>query len=327
MRTEYRSRINSFIPELAKPLARTAYHSVRGASADARARFMPTPVTTACPPVFIIGCGRSGTTLLGELIAMHQRVKYLHEPHDLWAAVHPATDFLQLYKNGEYHCMLDSRLVTGEMRTRFQRLMLPRRGFTLVEKSPVNALRLGFLDAIAPSARFVHIVRDGIEVAQSIERIASATRSMAFRPPLNNWWGINDSKWTALVHDGTAAGYYPDEVSQLTTDAYRGAYEWILSVREIDAWRSRLGSRLIELRLEDLIDEPRRTLKPVVDWLGLSLSDERWLDQASKMVHPLTNDYKTELELPDEMRVDFNKFQESYRFKGRATETTSALII
>lgn len=102
-------------------------------------------------------------------------------------------------------------------------------------KSPINALRLGFLDVIAPSARFVHIVRDGIEVARSIERMASATRSMAFRPPLNNWWGINDSKWTAIVHDGTAAGYYPDEVSQLTTDEYRGAYEWMLSVREIDA--------------------------------------------------------------------------------------------
>lgn len=322
MRTTYRSRIIPFIPESALPLMRTIYYSVRGASAEARARLTPTPVTDAFSPVFIIGCGRSGTTLLGDLFAKHPRVKYICEPYDLWAAVHPATDFLQLYKHGEHHCILDSRAVTRETRIRFQRLMSPGRGFTLVEKTPINALRLSFLDAIDPSARFVHIVRDGIEVVQSIERIASVTRRMAFRPPLNNWWGINDAKWTALVHDGRAAGYYPDEVSQLTTDVHRGAYEWMLSVREIDAWRSRLGSRLIELRLEDLINEPRRTLKSVIDWLGLSLSDEGWLDQASRMVRPMTNDYKTELMVPGQMREDFNKLQESYHFKGRATQAT-----
>ena len=31
-------------------------------------------------PVFIIGCGRSGTTILGRTLAEHPRVKYLNEP-------------------------------------------------------------------------------------------------------------------------------------------------------------------------------------------------------------------------------------------------------
>ena len=203
-------------------------------------------------------------------------------------------------------------------RSRFQRLMSSPPDFTLVEKSPVNALRIGFLDAIAPSARFVHIIRDGVDVACSIERIAANTRRLAFRPSLNNWWGVGSTKWAALEFDGIAAGHYPDEVSQLTTDAQRGAYEWLLSLHEVNAWRGRLGSRLIELRLDDLINDPRRTLASVIAGTGLSQSGEQWLDQAIKKVHLVSNRYDTELILPAQMCADFNKFQESYDFKGRA---------
>ena len=189
---------------------------------------------------------------------MHPRVKYIYEPYDLWAAIHPATDFLQLYSRDEHHCLLDAGSATSLARSRFQRLMSSPPDFTLVEKSPVNALRIGFLDAIAPSARFVHIIRDGVDVACSIERIAANTRRLAFRPSLNNWWGVGSMKWAALEFDGIAAGHYPDEVSQLTTDAQRGAYEWLLSLHEVNAWRGRLGSRLIELRLDDLINESEK---------------------------------------------------------------------
>jgi hypothetical protein len=196
--------------------------------------------------------------------------------------------------------------------------MSPSPCFTLVEKSPINALRIGFLEAIAPGARFVHIVRDGVDVAYSIERKAGVTRRLAFRPPLNNWWGVGDTKWTALKQDGRAAGYYPDEVDELITDAQRGAYEWLLSVREVNAWRAHLGVRLIEFRLDDLINEPRKVLKSLIDALDLSSSDEDWLDQAIIKVHRPKDQEGSKLTLPGQMQVDFNYWQERYDFKGRA---------
>lgn len=309
----------SRIPEPIVPLARTFYYKASGTRARLRARLKPTPAPHDIAPIFIIGCGRSGTSILGALIATHPRVKYMYEPYDLWAAIHPATDFLQRYSRGENHCMLDASSATDAARIKFQRLMSPPPGFTLVEKSPINALRIGFLEAIAPDARFVHIVRDGVNVARSIEQIAAARRGLAFRPPLNNWWGVNRAKWTSLAQDGSTAGYYPDEVHQLTTDAQRGSYEWLVSVREVNAWRARLGERLIQLRLDDLISDPRNTLKLIVDALGLPLSDGEWLDRAITKVHHVTSEYDTELNLPDQMQVDFNRFQESYYFKGRAT--------
>ena len=40
-------------------------------------------------PVFIIGCGRSGTTILGETLSSHPKIKYLNERRTLWHRAYP----------------------------------------------------------------------------------------------------------------------------------------------------------------------------------------------------------------------------------------------
>jgi CelD/BcsL family acetyltransferase involved in cellulose biosynthesis len=315
------ARPRPLTPELIRPLARTAFYAARGARQRVRARVPPRLATGAGAPIFIIGCGRSGTTLLGELFATHPAVRYLYEPYDLWAAIQPVTDFLHLYAHGEHHCLLDAGSVTDGARRRFGRLMSARPGTTLVEKSPINALRIGYLDALAPQAHFVHIVRDGVDVARSIEQVAAVTRRMAFRPPLNEWWGVGDVKWNALERDGRAARYYPQDVERLTTDAQRGAYEWLVSLREVEAWRARLGPRLFEFRYQDLTDQPRRTLQAVMDAVGLACPGG-WLDQAAARVRPARTSHGKPLALPGQMCADFNSQQAGFGFTGRAAVDT-----
>jgi CelD/BcsL family acetyltransferase involved in cellulose biosynthesis len=305
-------------PERIRPLARTVYYAARGARERVRARVRPRLATSPEAPIFIIGCGRSGTTLLGELFATHPAVRYLYEPYDLWAAIQPVTDFLHLYARGENHCLLDASSVTAGARRRFRRLMSAPRGTTLVEKSPINALRIGYLDALAPEARFVHIVRDGVDVARSIERMAAVTRRMTFRPPLNEWWGVGDVKWAALKRDGRDACYYPGELDLLTTDAQRGAYEWLVSLREVDAWRAWLGPRLFEFRYQDLTEQPRETLGAVMDAVGLACPGD-WLEHAAARVSPARKSHGEPLALPVEIGADFNRQQARLGFEGRAT--------
>jgi hypothetical protein len=304
--------------ELFRPLARTAFYTLRGAKPRIRAR-IPTPVSSdGQAPIFIIGCGRSGTTLLGELFAKHPEISYLYEPSHLWAAVDPITDTRQLYARGEHRCLLDASSATATAQLRFRRLMSPPTGLTLAEKSPANALRIDYLESIAPDARFVHIVRDGVDVARSIEKLARVTKKMAFRPPMNEWWGIGDAKWAALELDGRKAGYHPQEAPQLTTDSQRGAYEWLLCLHEIEARRTRLGSRLVELRYQDLTEYPGETLRTAMESLGLTCPDS-WLGEAAAEVRPARGrgDEKP-LMLPHGMCTDFNGLQKKFQFNGRA---------
>jgi hypothetical protein len=310
------------VREHLRPVARSAFYAVRGTRARSLARVRRTRTRYVQAPVFIIGCGRSGTTLLGNLLGMHPVVRYLHEPYDLWTAIEPATDVWQLYSRGEHHALLDARAVSAGARRRFGRLISAPPGFTVVEKSPTNALRIGYLDALAPDARFVHIVRDGIEVSRSIERMAAVTRRILFRPNLNEWWGVGDVKWAALQRDGKAVGYYPDEANLLGSDAQRGAYEWLMSVREIEAWRIRLGSRLVELQYQELTSSPRATLQKITDSLQLACP-AGWLEEAATLVSPANARRGEALALPDRMRADFNGFQKSFGFMGRAVSTAS----
>jgi hypothetical protein len=307
------------VTERLRPFARTAFYAVRGSRARVRARVRPTRAQAGSGLIFIIGCGRSGTTLLGELLSLHRDVKYFYEPYDLWAAIEPATDVVGLYSHADAHCLLDAGDVTATTRARFSRLMPASPRLVTVEKSPINALRIGFLDALSPDARYVHIVRDGVDVARSIQRMAAVTRRMAFRPPMNEWWGVGDAKWTALARDGRATGYYPEEVGLLGNDAQRGAYEWLMSVREARAWRVALGSRWVEVRYADLTTDPQVMLRRIATAVGLSCSGQ-WLDSAAARVRPNTRSDGPPLALPEQMRADFNGLQASFGFMGRAIE-------
>jgi hypothetical protein len=275
------------------------------------------PGRELCEPIFIVGCGRSGTTLLGKLFGLHPLLKYINEPYDLWAAIDSATDFIQVYSRGESHCLLDGASVTTAARERFRRLLAAPRGVRTVEKSPINALRIGYLNELAPDARFVHILRDGVDVSRSIERMASVARRVVFRPPINDWWGAGEAKWYILMQDGRAAGYYPEEVGELTTDAQRGAYEWLLSMREVDAWRTTLGARYVELRYPDLTDDPTGSLRSIMGQLGIPCFEE-WLRAAAAEVRPARSNDGAPLVLPDGMRAEFNGIQERFGFAGRA---------
>jgi hypothetical protein len=308
--------------ELFRPLARTVFYTLRSATPRIRARMPVANPPDGQSPIFIIGCGRSGTTLLGELFEKHPDISYRYEPNNLWAAVDPITDFLQLYSHGEGRCLLDASSVTPGAQLRFRRLMSAPTGLTLAEKSPVNALRIDYLESLAPDARYVHIVRDGVDVARSIEKLAKVTRKMAFRPPLNDWWGVGDAKWDILKLDGQRAGYYPEEALQLTTDAQRGAYEWLFSLREIEARCARLGSRFVEFRYQDLTEYPRETLQTTMKALGLDCPSS-WLDEAAAEVSPPRGGkHGKPLVLPPEMCSDFNMLQEKFEFSGRALSTS-----
>ena len=305
------------LPEPILPLARTLAFKRQVAVPRLKAIRPATEMHT--PMIFVIGCGRSGTTLLGSMIGSHPDASYLFEPYNVWAAVSPVTDASQVFTRGEHHCILDESNVTVPARRRFQRLMSRPRGITLVEKSPFNTWRIGYLKALAPDAKFVHIARDGVDVARSVEKCAQGEFRLAFRPTLNPWWGVADAKWHALAEDGKKAGYYAAEVDALLTNTQRGAYEWLVSQLEVQAWRDRLGPSLVEVTYRDLTSDPAGTVRAIADAVGLSCPSD-WLADVTGWVNRSAGSQGAPVALPTKMREGFNNLQAGYGFPGRAIE-------
>jgi hypothetical protein len=307
------------LPEPIKPLVRTLGYKRQVILPRLKA-MRPVNAAEPTPMIFIIGCGRSGTTLLGNMIGAHPEVSYLLEPYGVWTAISPAMDVTQVFSRGERHCLLDANSVTPEARRKFQRLMSRPPGITLVEKTPHNTWRIGYLNALATHAKFVHIIRDGIDVARSIEKCAKGDYKLGFRQTANPWWGVGYAKWHTLASDGKKANYYPQEVDSLSTDVQRGAYEWLVSQLEVQAWRERLGASLVEITYQSLIVDPAGTVRSIAEAHGLSCP-EAWLLKIGSWVNNSVSPHSEPLALPQQMCEDFNRLQASYGFDGRAIPT------
>lgn len=65
---------------------------------------------------------------------------------------------------------------TDLARLRFKRLFAVVDDRQRIEKTPHNAFQIRYLEAITSKAKFIHIVRDGVAVVQSIQRIATRSQ-------------------------------------------------------------------------------------------------------------------------------------------------------
>ena len=118
-----------------------------------------------------------------------------------------------------------------------------------VFKNLVCSLRLGPIGAALPEARFLYVRRDLEDNAQSL--LAARRR---IHGDYATWWSVE-----------------PPEIERLRSLApHEQVVEQVRAVEAvIEADRDRLGAeRFLELRYEDVCDDPRRALRDVADFAG-----------------------------------------------------------
>lgn len=113
------------------------------------------------PPIFVIGSPRSGTTLLGNVLAAHPDLAYAEEPRMTWRQ---GNDKYSDYLRPEH---ARPKVAQG-IRRDFEQFVTDRGKKRLLEKTPSNALRLDFMRAVYPDGVFIHVLRNAYDAVLSI---------------------------------------------------------------------------------------------------------------------------------------------------------------
>lgn len=128
-------------------------------------------------PNFIVGCARSGTTILSKWFHHHPDVANLSEANDIWdptgypwASSTNGRSSPPIWINPEAHTARwwqDNASRQTTIRAVFGVYQTLKYAKVFLNKSPLNTFRIPYLLTIFPNARFVHLVRDGRAVAHS----------------------------------------------------------------------------------------------------------------------------------------------------------------
>lgn len=219
-------------------------------------------------PTFILGTGRSGTTILGIVLSMHREVGFLNEPKAVWAGLHPGEDLIGSYNRDAARYRLGSIDATPEIIRRSQQVFggyLWLAGVRrLVDKYPELIFRTQFVRAMFPDARFLFLSRDSVATCGSI-RHWSERLGTKVDGETHDWWGADDRKWHLLVDqivpEHADLARHADKMNGLDHEG-RAAVEWTVTMRE--------GLRL-------LADDPEGTLH--VPYEALCMDPRRWAER------------------------------------------------
>lgn len=226
-------------------------------------------MTTVFP--FFVGCGRSGTTLLRAMFDSHPDLAVAHETYfALWLGSNRERyESPQGFRTGLFAADLQRHSEPGRIDVEPAVLIAEleanepgdtadaiRRVYQLhaahhgkqryAEKSPMFVRHVPFFADLFHEARFVHLVRDGRDVAL-------AFADVDFGPPSVAAAAVH---WRAQVLAGRRAGEH------LGSERYR------------------------EVRYEDLIDDPPAVLGPLCDFLELDFEPAmlRYFERADDVV-------------------------------------------
>lgn len=206
-------------------------------------RWRSRPYTSSAAPIVVGGCGRSGTTLLRVMLDSHPRIccgpesaLFVPRPVDAERVESLATRFgmnvdrvRQMRRSSQSQAEFVDRFfadcceLTGKPRW--------------ADKTPRNVLSLDFVFEHFPNARFVHVIRDGRDVACSLRTHPRHKVVDGRLVELNTWRPMEECarRWADDVRVGLA---------------YRG------------------HPNVTEVRYEDLAADTERALRDLFEWLG-----------------------------------------------------------
>jgi hypothetical protein len=231
-------------------------------------------------PIYITGLGRSGTTILGKILSLHEDIGFLNEPKLMWAIAEARTDICGDYYAADGRFMLNADDVLPETQrtinrilSRYARMVGAKRA---LDKYPEFIFRIDYLKQISPDAKIIFIARNGYDTVDSVARW-SQTRGIQVRERTDDWWGRDDIKWSYLLEQMILPNPEYSEVAKLSPEAFdhvnRAAMEWILTMRQALREIEASPEQIHRLNYEDLVQQPVEQLVRLLQACELPISD------------------------------------------------------
>jgi len=219
-------------------------------------------------PFFILGCTRSGTTMLRDMLRLHPRLECPEETHffrwsDPFASPRYDRNYIAMkiferhrkmdgISHSEFFAAKDESADRREMSDHYGQLYLRARDNAQgrwFDKTPQNVYGIFLISHLYPEAKFVHIHRHPLNVVASlVEGQVMAKHSV--KGAINYWLEA-----MILIHEYKKTG----------------------------------AGRLMELSYENVTRDPRAQLEKLCDFIGEDVSQ---IDQAAIRTHEEQNHYR-----------------------------------
>jgi len=244
-------------------------------------------------PIFILGTGRSGTTILGLLMSMHKEVGFLNEPKALWHSVNRHEDLIGSYTMEDAHYFLDASDADDDQKKDIHKLFgaYLRSTFSqrVVDKYPELIFRVPYVKALFPDAKFLFLVRNGWDTCGSIkywsERLGETTDTET-----HDWWGRDNRKWNLLVEQVIKQdSYYKDVwsvIDEIVSHTDMAALEWISTMRQGMAVQEESPDSVFRVDYEKLVDDPEIVLSTVREFCEIE-EDPIFIEYGKKVLKPV----------------------------------------
>ena len=246
-------------------------------------------------PIFIIGVGRSGSTVLHHSLSRHKQTAWLsrycqQKPHKP-AINHLAMQILDLplpqkyirkliypseaYRFWDYYASgfsgpcRDLRqddvtpAVAKRVKNVLQKMLTPKRRRLLIKIT--GWPRVGYIKEIFPDAKFIHIYRDGRAVVNSLLQV----------PWWSGWRGPGNWRWGSLTPE-----QYRRWEEHSKSFVALAALEWEILMAAYDKAEAALNANnLLRTSYEDLCQEPLEQFQLLAEFGNLE-----WTPQFESLI-------------------------------------------
>ena len=209
-------------------------------------------------PIFVVGVDRSGTTLLSLILSSHSRIAIPYESHFITSYYNDENSWGDLNRGENRIRLIKSILAESYVKRWDKKVELNNidiaKCYSLSnainevflsyakmhgkdiwgDKTPSYTAEIHIINRLFPNCRFVHIIRDGRDVAMSL---------------IKQWWGANDF---------ISALTYWEKTLNCTRRMLRMLPD----------------ERFVELKYEELLENPEKEIRNIINFLGLDFEPE-----------------------------------------------------